>query len=124
MSVAAKDPPKITIAAWVSTNIRRSPPIKIRVTRTMAPATRPRPVEISIWTTPDETANGRRPDAAKASLARPHLRESYRKTLLEQQLVVPSRTQQTMRLKNPQTAALLARGRGEPRGHRTPRARR
>src|SRR5262245_37278960 len=48
MRVAANEPPKITMKAWLSTNIRRSPPIKINVRSTPAPAARPIAVAISI----------------------------------------------------------------------------
>ena len=52
IKVAANEPPKMTIAAWESANIRRSPPIRMSETSTMAPATRPMPVAKSIDTYP------------------------------------------------------------------------
>ena len=48
ISVAAVAPPKMTMKACRSRNIRRSPPIMIRVTSTMPPNASPRPVEISM----------------------------------------------------------------------------
>jgi hypothetical protein len=48
ISVAANAPPKMTMKACESRNIPSSPPIRIRVTRTMPPATIPRLVAISI----------------------------------------------------------------------------
>ena len=67
MSVAAKEPPKITMAACVSANIRTSPPIMMSEPSTIAPATRPRLVAISMDDHLNAYANPCTPSAGAAS---------------------------------------------------------
>src|SRR5262245_8111220 len=49
----------MTMAAWVSANMRRSPPIRMSDTSTMPPAIKPRPVATSMDETPAPYATGR-----------------------------------------------------------------
>ena len=67
--VAAAAPPKMTMKAWMSRNIRKSPPIRMRVTMTMAtPASSRKAVAISMRTGSEHTLHAERTCAAAGTL--------------------------------------------------------